>query len=88
MKYFEIQEPYYALIAVEDDKKVAEVYVKTAADDDGTLKESIKEVSREYALGCVVESVSKTDPEMSVSEFVNDFDKRKNGWLILDGSLA
>ncbi|MCY9280817.1 hypothetical protein [Bacillus haynesii] len=88
MKYFEIQEPYYALIAVEDDKKVAEVYVKTAADDDGTLKESIKEVSREYALGCVVESVSKTDSEMSVSEFVNDFDKRKNGWLILDGSLA
>ncbi|MEC0552302.1 hypothetical protein P9D81_01230 [Bacillus haynesii] len=88
MKYYEIHEPYYALLAVEDEKKVAGIYVETVADDDGTLKDSIKEVSRKYSLGCVVESALKANPEMSVSELIRDFDQRKNDCLLIDGSLA
>ncbi|MER1249777.1 hypothetical protein NQS42_18305 [Bacillus sp. C10(2022)] len=88
MKYFEIHEPYYALLAAEDKKKAAEVYVEVAADDDGTLKDSIKEVSRQYALGCIGNEALKNKPELSVSEIVRDFDETKNDWLIIDGALA
>ncbi|KAA6450973.1 hypothetical protein [Bacillus swezeyi] len=81
MKYYEIHEPYYALIA-------AEVYVEAVADDDGTLKENIQEVSREHAFGCVWNSALKNKPELSVSKFMRDFDERKNDWLLIDGSLT
>ncbi|MCY9153699.1 hypothetical protein [Bacillus haynesii] len=88
MKYYEIHEPYYALLAAEDEKKAAEVYVEAVADDDGTLKNGIKEVSRQYAYGRVWESDLKNRPEISVSKFVRDFDKRKNDCLLIDGALA
>ncbi|MEC2105026.1 hypothetical protein [Bacillus licheniformis] len=88
MKYYEIHEPYYALLAAEEEKKALEVYVEVVADDDGTLKDSIKEVSRQYALGCVGDLALKNKPELSVDKFVRDFNKRENDWLIIDGALA
>ncbi|WP_026579180.1 hypothetical protein [Bacillus sp. SB47] len=88
MKYYEIHEPYYALLAAEDEKKALEVYVEVAADDDGALKDSIKEVSRQYALGCVGDFTFKNRLELSVSKLVRDFNKRENEWLIIDGALA
>ncbi|MBG9882819.1 hypothetical protein KY998_10805 [Bacillus paralicheniformis] len=65
-----------------------EVYVEVAADDDGTLKDSIKEVSRQYALGFVGDLALKNKPELSVGKLVRDFNKRENNWLIIDGALA
>ncbi|MED2978218.1 hypothetical protein P4284_16140 [Bacillus swezeyi] len=88
MKYFEIHEPHYALLAADDEKKAAEVYVKWVADDDGTLKYNIKEVSRQYALGLVGDSFFQTKPELSVAEFVRDFDDRENTYLLFSRGLA
>ncbi|MCM3425531.1 hypothetical protein [Bacillus paralicheniformis] len=87
MKYYEIHEPSYALLAAEDEKKAAEVYVKWVADDDGTLKYNIKEVSRQYALGLVGDSVFQSKPELSVAEFVRDFDDRENTYLLFSRGL-
>lgn len=88
MKYYEIHEPYYALLAADNEKKATEVYVKWVADDDGTLKYNIKEVSRQYALGLVGDSVFQSKPELSVAEFVRDFDDRENTYLLFSRGLA
>ncbi|MED1234727.1 hypothetical protein [Bacillus paralicheniformis] len=89
MKYYEIHEPYYALIAAVDEKKAAEVYCEVVTDDvDETLKDNIKEVSRQYALGCVGDSVFQSKPELSVAEFVRDFDDRENTYLLFSRGLA
>ncbi|MCY9434165.1 hypothetical protein [Bacillus haynesii] len=89
MKYFEIHEPYYALLAAEDEKKAAEVYCEVVTDDvDDTFMGSIKEVSRQYALGCVGDSVFQSKPELSVAEFVRDFDDRENTYLLFSRGLA
>jgi len=89
MKYYEIHEPYYALLAAEDEKKAAEVYCEVVTDDvDDTFMGSIKEVSRQYALGRFGDEALKDKPELSVSEFERDFNKIKNDWLIFDGALV
>ncbi|WP_218047921.1 hypothetical protein [Bacillus licheniformis] len=88
MKYYEIHEPYYALIAAVDEKKAAEVYCEVVTDDvDETLKDNIKEVSRQYALGCVGMGALQNNPTLSISEFVRDFNELKNDWLIIDRAL-
>ncbi|MDA1477284.1 hypothetical protein PJ311_18375 [Bacillus sp. CLL-7-23] len=88
MKYYEIHEPYYALIAAEDEKKAAEVYVDFVADDDGNLKNEVKEVCARYALGTFVGSVAKTNPHFTLGKVATDFVDRKNGYLLIDSSLA
>ncbi|MCY9339799.1 hypothetical protein MOF28_15695 [Bacillus haynesii] len=87
IKYFEIDEPYYALIAADDENKAVEVYIKGVADDDGTLKDSIKEVGRMYALALFCQNVGRNNPEITVEKAISDFEERKNDTLIIDGSL-
>lgn len=88
MKYYEIHEPYYALLAADNEKKATEVYVKTVADDDGTLRDNIKEVGHLYALAAYCKSVGYNQPYITAEKAIKAFENRKNDILLTDGNLV
>ncbi|WOH90891.1 hypothetical protein RZN08_20460 [Bacillus paralicheniformis] len=78
MKYFEIDEPYYALIAAEDEEAAIEIYENNVAyGDEGTLKDNTKEVGRNYALGRYGNSIRQTLPGYRASEIKKNLRKEK-----------
>ncbi|MER1260600.1 hypothetical protein NQS41_10045 [Bacillus sp. C3(2022)] len=87
MKYYEIHEPYYALLAAEDEKKAAEAYVEGVADDDDTLKDNIEEVGRDYAFGTFCWLAALRTPERAINEVIKEFEETKNNSLLIDGAL-
>ncbi|MDI5791606.1 hypothetical protein PO124_34375 [Bacillus licheniformis] len=46
------------------------MYVEGVADDDGTLKDSIKEVGRMYALALFCQNVGRNNPEITVEKLL------------------
>ncbi|MES9726294.1 hypothetical protein ABWK34_18315 [Bacillus safensis] len=49
MKFYEVNEPYYALIKAKNDENAMTIYTDVVADDDGGLSEEITEVTEAYA---------------------------------------
>lgn len=49
MKFFEVNEPYRALIKSKSKLRGMRLYTETVANDDGTLDANMKEVSSIYA---------------------------------------
>ncbi|CAJ1001003.1 hypothetical protein [Brevibacillus aydinogluensis] len=87
MKYFEIHSPYYALVKAETVEKAIEIYVEQVADDDGTLREEIKEVDRDYALIQFARSESEDGDFMPVPETLDKFHREKSEVLLIDSGL-
>lgn len=84
MKYFEIKEPYYALIKAESEELAIQVYVENVADDeDNTLQEEIIELGRDAALGKYVKCLNG---DMLLSVVLKEFDEAED-LLLIDGSL-
>lgn len=53
MKYFEIHDPYYAMIKSQDQTQAIETYVEYVSDDEeGALNDEIKEIDRDIHLSC------------------------------------
>lgn len=88
MKFFEVNNPYYALIKAEDVVKAMREYVKVVADDDGTLSEEIRSVDRDYSIARYSRVKSEDGKEMSLMEILNDLNSDENMVLIVDGVLA
>ncbi len=49
MKFFEVSDPYYALIKANTKEKEMNLYTEEVADDDGELSEEMTEVGKVYA---------------------------------------
>lgn len=49
MKFFEVSDPYYALIKANTKEKAMNLYTEEVADDDGELSEEMTEVGKVYA---------------------------------------
>ncbi|MES9686031.1 hypothetical protein ABWK31_00535 [Bacillus sp. JJ353] len=88
MKYFEILEPYYALIAAEDEKTAIEIYSKDWFEVDESFSENVTEVDRKYALGKFGDVVGQENPDIHLTEMVEKFEKRSNDFLLIDGSVG
>lgn len=88
MKFFEIHYPYYALIKAENEEKAIEEYTKYIADDDGTLKDEIKEVDRDYALALFSIVKDKFDEHEPITKIIDEFRKAENDILLVDGTLS
>ena len=76
-KFFEVCYPYYALIKASDEKEAYDKYVKFVAEDmEGNVLDSIKEVSKDYALAyysmCVYKEYEEND-EVDIQHLLNDF---------------
>lgn len=50
MKFFEVCDLYYVLIKVNIKEKVIKLYIEEVVDDDGKLRDEIKEVGMLYAV--------------------------------------
>ncbi|MDO7908447.1 hypothetical protein Q5741_18765 [Paenibacillus sp. JX-17] len=87
MRYFEIIEPYYAMIKAETEEQAIEKYVEFVADDDGSLKDEIAELERDYALVLYSRCPAEDMRSMKTIDLLNEFQDEEPSVLIVDGSL-
>ncbi len=87
MKFFEVCDPYYALIKANIKGNAMKLYTETVADDNGNLSDEIKEVGMLYA--AVKHSRTLTeDQELSpISDVLEELQSNEETILITDGSL-
>lgn len=85
MKYFETQEPYYALIVAENEEKAKELYEEIVSDidDEEEFYSNSKEVRKEYAKEQFKNALDVDGDKPDIE----DFDKFKNELLLIDRSL-
>lgn len=87
MKFYEVHDPYYALLKAENVEAAKEKYIKHVADDDGSLGDEIKEVGRDYALARFAQAPGENRKLIPVGEVVDSFLCQENEVLIIDGAL-
>lgn len=88
MKFYEVNEPYYALIKAKNDENAMTIYTDVVADDAGGLIEEITEVTETYA-AIRYSRVNGYDNKMiPVEEVLEDLKNEIQMVLIIDGSLV
>lgn len=83
MKYFEIHDPYYALIKAHDQDEAIKVYTEYVAEVDGTLHEEIREVDRDYALVSYSRGATEDNEEVLIPEILEIFQSEKSAVLLI-----
>ncbi|QKJ41729.1 hypothetical protein HRJ37_16640 [Bacillus altitudinis] len=88
MKFYEVHDPYYALIKAKNEENAMTIYTDVVADDDGGLSEEITEVTETYA-AIRYSRVNGYDNKMiPVEEVLEDLKNEIQMVLIIDGSLV
>lgn len=88
MRFFEVRDPYYALIKAHTKDEAILQYLEHIGDsDDTSLVDSMSEVERDYALVQFCRSESDIDEEFDVHEILHHFQLSENMILLIDGSL-
>jgi hypothetical protein len=87
MKFFEVNNPYYALIKAKALESAIHEYVVVVSDDDGTLIDEIKEVPSDYAIAKYSRTLSEDGNEVPLSEILSDIRSDETLVLIIDGNL-
>lgn len=89
MKFYEVHNPFYALIMAKSKKDAIAQYTKTiAADEDNTLKKEMKEVNRDYAVAVYSRGLSEDDKNIPIEYLVEDIQSNRQMTLLLDRTLA
>lgn len=89
MKFYEIHDPYYALIKATDKAEAEKIYIQEVDTDDydNFQDEEIREVEREYALVIFSQS-SGVDGELASYTYISEnFNNPEAGALVWDGLL-
>lgn len=90
MQYWEIYEPYYALIKAKDDFMATEEYIRFVAGDEneyGEILKNMEPVERDYALAMYSQAKSEDGDLIPVKEVLDDFRSNQTMTLLIDGSL-
>lgn len=89
MKFFEVHDPYYALIKAPNEAEAIQEYVKSVADDEDSqpLKNEIVEVDRDYAVARYSRSKSEDGEEVPLGEILEDIKNDETMTLLIDGNL-
>ncbi|MDF9767653.1 hypothetical protein [Bacillus velezensis] len=90
MKFYEIHDPYYALLKAEDKAEAEKIYNKDVADTDdydNFQDEEIREVERDYALVMFSQSRGVDGELRSYTYISKNFNNPESEVLIWDGSL-
>lgn len=88
MKYFEVNEPYYALIKAPTKKRAMEIYTETVSeDDDRSLSEEMMEVNRDYALVKFSRVKGENGEVAPIIKVLETFNSNEAELLLVDGSL-
>ncbi|MEH7653333.1 hypothetical protein [Bacillus safensis] len=87
MKFYEVNEPYYALIKAKNDENAMTIYTDVVADDDGGLSEEITEVTEAYAAIIYSRVNGEDNNVIPVKEVLEHLTSEEEMTLIIDGSL-
>ncbi|MEH7802611.1 hypothetical protein V7274_18740 [Bacillus pumilus] len=87
MKFFEVNEPYYALIKAKNEENAMTIYTDVVADDDGGLSEEITEVTKTYAAVSYSRVNGEDNKTIPIEEVLEDLTNEEEMILIIDGSL-
>ena len=90
MKYFEIYDPYYALIKAKNKEDAVKEYIKNVAGEEEEfqyLLEEMKEVEEDYALVIHSRGNSEDGNPIPVEEILDDFRSNNTMTLLIDGAL-
>ncbi|WP_369547018.1 hypothetical protein [Bacillus velezensis] len=90
MKFYEINDPYYALLKAKDEADAERIYIENVADTDdydNFQDEEIREVERDYALVKLSQSRGVDGELASYTYISKNFNNPESEVLIWDGSL-
>lgn len=87
MKFYEVNEPYYALIKAKNDENAMTIYTDVVADDDGGLSEEITEVTEAYATIIYSRVNGEDNNVIPVKEVLEHLTNEEEMVLVIDGSL-
>ncbi|WP_324657341.1 hypothetical protein SA286_10420 [Bacillus altitudinis] len=87
MKFYETNEPYYALIKARNIKNAKEIYTDTVANDEGELTENMTEVSKTYAAIRHSRTVDADERILSIEKVIEDITNDEEMLLGMDTSV-
>ncbi|MGZ9699829.1 hypothetical protein ACVU03_18635 [Bacillus safensis] len=87
MKFYEVNEPYYALIKAKNEENAMTIYTDVVADDDGGLIEEITEVTEAYAAIIYSRVNGEDNNAIPVKEVLEHLTNEEEMVLVIDGSL-
>ncbi|MCY8056494.1 hypothetical protein [Bacillus inaquosorum] len=87
MKFFEVCDPYYALIKGYTKEDAMKIYIKEVADDEGDLSKEMQEVSLEHAVKAYIHRTGFEQGYFFKDEISNNLKDREDGVVVMDGHL-
>ncbi|EGO2589244.1 hypothetical protein I4L51_001459 [Enterococcus faecalis] len=91
MKFYEIKDPYYALIAAEDEKQCLELYkdIVCEVEDEKEFFDDMKTIDKYEAFKMLAKSHIEDGGELGVEEAFNRLENLEEDGevLLIDGSL-
>lgn len=87
MNFYEVYDPYYALILARNEDEAYKLYTDTVADDEGNLSEEIKLVDHRYGIVKFSRCKSEDGELLKISEILKGLKSDKPKLLVIDGSL-
>lgn len=87
MKFYEVHDPYYALIMATNEEEALEFYANNIAEDDGDLLDGIEEVSRDYAVIRFSRAKSEDGKEVDQMELLATLTSEDSQLLVVDSAL-
>ncbi|ASN70211.1 hypothetical protein 10F3_26 [uncultured Caudovirales phage] len=87
MKFYEVHDPYYALIKAKNEENAMTIYTDVVADDDGGLSEEITEVTEAYATIIYSRVNGEDNNVIPVKEVLEHLTNEEEMVLVIDGSL-
>ncbi|MBW8279951.1 MULTISPECIES: hypothetical protein [Bacillus amyloliquefaciens group] len=88
MKFFEVSDPYYALIKANTKEKAMKLYTEEVADDDEeNLSKEMYEVSLDHAVKAYIHRTGFEQGFFFKDEITNNLKGREEGIVVMDGHL-
>jgi hypothetical protein len=88
MKFFKVNEPYYALIKANDKEAAIKLYEANVAENiDGEVNEDIRETSANKALVIFSRATSEDGKIIPINEILTDFESEEEMILLIEGTL-
>lgn len=91
MNFYEINEPYYALIKAKDEIEATEKYIEIVAgreEEFEKIREEMNFVEKDYVIGKVAFCIDEdTGERLTSKELLNIIEKEEADVLLMDGSL-
>ena len=91
MKFYEVKDPYYALIAAEDEKQCLKLYkdIVCEVEDEKEFFDDMKTIDKYEAFKMLAKSRIEDGGELGAEEAFNQLEKleEKGEVLLIDGGL-